>query len=440
MTRRAAVLVAVATFIVAAGARAEDLPRIKTLSTALEPQPPPIEPGLPGDDYFTLRDEPAGFPLLGGDSDIGFQFGGVGTLTRFEGGVKPYLWNMDLVLSASVNKGPAGPEIAQQKYLWAWDMPALAGGRLRLNPLIGYQRTINLGYFGVGDASSDVRSPGATGEPARYFQFVRTEARVRELARIKVQGPWDAMLAVGFRYVDPGVYPGSKLAEDAAAAARGANLVGSRTLALASLGAGVMYDTRDDEIFPHRGQFHQAGLKYVAGFPLDAGARYAEASAVLAEYVRLARDSVVALRQVVDLQLGSVPFYDLFTGGPFIAVELPGGSAGVRGVPVGRYLGPIKFVANVEARSLFASFRILREPFRLGGDVFFDTGRVWTDYSFASPLDGTGLGLKYGIGAGGYLLWGQAALFRLEVAYSPDAVSKNPGFPVGIYVEDGTMF
>jgi hypothetical protein len=41
---------------------------------------------------------------------------------------------------------------------------------------------------------------------------------------------------------------------------------------------------------------------------------------------------------------------------------------------------------------------------------------------------------------GGYLLWGQAAIFRLDVAYSPDAVADNPRFPLGIYVEDGTMF
>jgi hypothetical protein len=48
--------------------------------------------------------------------------------------------------------------------------------------------------------------------------------------------------------------------------------------------------------------------------------------------------------------------------------------------------------------------------------------------------------LKYGAGGGLYLLWGQAALFRVEVAYSPDQVAENPGFPVGIYVEDGVMF
>jgi hypothetical protein len=29
---------------------------------------------------------------------------------------------------------------------------------------------------------------------------------------------------------------------------------------------------------------------------------------------------------------------------------------------------------------------------------------------------------------------------RVEAAYSPDAASENPGFPIGIYVSDGLMF
>jgi hypothetical protein len=65
---------------------------------------------------------------------------------------------------------------------------------------------------------------------------------------------------------------------------------------------------------------------------------------------------------------------------------------------------------------------------------------VWSDYSFHSPLDGSGVGLKYGVGGGIYVLWGQAAMLRIEASYSPDAVSENPSLPLGIYVNDGVMF
>ena len=168
--------------------------------------------------------------------------------------------------------------------------------------------------------------------------------------------------------------------------------------------------------------------------------RYVEAGAILRGFVPLGDRVVLAGRFIANFQAGNVPFYDLFQAGPFDMKEMPGGSAGVRGVPVGRYLGPIKLVGNIELREMLLKFSVLGQKFTLGNDVFFDTGRVWSDYSFRSPLDGTGVGLKYGVGAGLYVLWGQAAMLRIEAAYSPDAVSENPSLPLGIYVEDGTMF
>src|SRR5580692_11302005 len=110
-------------------------------------------------DYVTRRFEPAGFPLLGGDSDIGFEFGVVGTLSYFSDGVKPYRWNMDLIAAASIKSGPNGAEIAQQNYLWQIDVPGLFGGRVRVNPEVSYTHTINYGYFGLGNASSGAPPP-----------------------------------------------------------------------------------------------------------------------------------------------------------------------------------------------------------------------------------------------------------------------------------------
>src|ERR1019366_1099290 len=120
--------------------------------------------------------------------------------------------------------------------------------------------------------------------------------------------------------------------------------------------------------------------------------RYAEFGAIVRGFVPLGGPLVLAGRLVANAQVGHVPFFDLFQAGPFDQKEMPGGSAGIRGVPVGRSLGPIK---------------------ALGNDVFFDAGRVWSDYSFRSPLDGRGLGLKYGVGGGVYFLWGEAAMLRI---------------------------
>ena len=392
-------------------------------------------------DYITKRFEPAGLPIIGGDSDVGVAFGVIGTLSYFADGIEPYRWNMDLVLTASIKQGPTGPELAQQNYLAQLDLPKLLGGKLRLNPEVSYNHTINYGYFGLGNASSG--APVTTGlNPGRYYEWSDSFVQIRSSARVTIEGPWSAEFAAQYLYVDPGAYDGSLLQADSQRAVGSGSpyLYGTRPLSKPAVAAGFAFDSRDNEIFPHRGFFDEIGVRYEQGIPFDDGVRYAEAGAILRGYVPLAGPLVLAGRLVANLQFGNVPFYDLFQAGPFDQKEMPGGSAGIRGVPVGRYLGPIKVIGNVELRAMLFQFTLLNQKISIGDDIFFDTGRVWSDYSFRSPLDGSGIGLKFGVGGGFYLLWGQAAMLRVEAGYSPDAVSENPSLPLGIYVEDGTMF
>jgi hypothetical protein len=392
-------------------------------------------------DYTTVRYEPAGFPLLGGDSDVGFEFGVVGTLSRFADGIKPYAWNMDLVASVSVKDGPTGPEIVQQSFLWNDDIPGLWGGKLRLNPQISYQRTVNMGYFGLGNAASPTVPLNYGGPAGRYFEWVSSMAKATFQPRLTIVGPWSVTGALGYRFSDPTAYADSKLARDSMTHdPDGAPTIrGLRPLSLAQLAGGGIYDSRDNEIFTRDGAYHQVAVGYVQGIPTAADVEYGEAQLFLSGF-RSIGPLVLAGRFVADFEFGHVPFYDLFMSGPLGQTDAIGGSAGVRGVPVGRYSGEIKIYGNAELRAMFFGFSVLRQHFTIGGDALFDTGRSWLDYTFKSPLDGNGLGLKYGAGGGLYVLWGQAAIFRIDVAYSPDAAAENPHFPVGFYVEDGTMF
>jgi hypothetical protein len=418
----------------------EDVPVRPPLGPLRNPRPPRTKTSDQGD-YWTERFEPAGFPLIGGDSDIGFEFGAVGTLSYFSGGVKPYRWNMDMLLSASLKQGPAGLEVAQQNYLWQIDAPGFFGGAVRLNPEVSYNHTVNYGYFGLGDASSG-ETPAGNANPGRYHEWIDSIAQVRSDARIRIRDPVAVEVAVQYLFVGPQAYADSELALDSSRpSTNGApTLHGTTPLSLPSVAAGFVYDSRDNEIFPRAGMLHELGVRFEQGFPLGGNVRYMEVGAILRGFVPIAGPIVLAGRLVGNAQVGNVPFYDLFQAGPFDQKEMPGGSAGVRGVPVGRYLGPIKVVGNIELRAMVAKFSVLGQKFSFGCDTFFDTGRVWSDYSFHSPLDGGGLGLKYGVGGGIYFLWGQAAMLRIEAAYSPDAVSENPSLPLGIYVEDGTMF
>jgi hypothetical protein len=404
--------------------------------------PPDIGKNGKKTDYWRRRYEPAGFPIIAGSSDTGFQFGLVATLSWFANGVKPYAWNMDLLATMSIKgkeNGGSGIEIAQEGLQWNIDWPGLFGGNVRLNPQTSYTRTINVGYFGLGNASSAVK-PAGVKDPNRYHEFIEDVLYQRVLARIDVVPPFGVLASMQVRYVDPETYPGSKLvADEQVLGTSGAPvLYAQRPLTLLSGGVGLFYDSRDNEIYTHSGMYHQIGIRYEQGIPLGDSVRYGEAGAILTGFLPLGESYVLAGRLWADQQFGHVPFFDLLVAGPFQLKEAPGGSSGVRGVPIGRYLGPTKIIGNVELRGLPAHFIIAKQRIRLGGDLFIDAGRIWSAPAF-SLLDGNGIGLKYGVGGGGYILWGQAAIFRIEVAYSPDATATG-GLPVGIYVEDGTMF
>jgi hypothetical protein len=376
------------------------------------------------------RYELAGFPILGGNTDIGFQFGVAGTLTRFYDQAFPYFWNIDLLLSASI-KDTGGLRLAQQSHVLRLDAPDLFSGRLRLDTRVSFQRTINAGYYGIGNAAFTKASP----------EYIQEEGRVRMIGRThtNVSGI-DFAGAVNFRYEAPGVKSGTKLAQDLAGGQPGIPVpIGNLDAFLAGIGGGVMYDTRDSEFVTRRGVFYQLGAGATVGTSQQVA--YGEAAMVLAHYAPLVGPFLFASRFVLSFQFGRVPFYDLAQGGVFEPQYLLGGETGVRGVPQGRYAGRVKVLSNLEVRSLpFPSFKLLGERFRIGTSTFFDAGRVWSDYATISRADGAKLGLKYGIGGGLFLQWGEAAIFRIEAAYSPDAVAENPGLPLGIYVSDGLMF
>jgi Omp85 superfamily domain len=384
------------------------------------------------------RHEFAGFPIVGGNSDIGFQFGAAATLTRFYDDAEPYLWNIDLLLSASVKDDQSGFRLVQQSHVLRLDAPELFGGRARLDARATFQRTINAGYYGLGNGSTAGPAAGETSIGRRY-QYVQQEGWLRGIVRVRTGTPFDVALAGNVRYEAPVAYQRSKLEEDLSARGGSPAVLGGAAALLGSLTAGVMIDTRDTEFITTRGIFYQIGLAATAGSAEDVA--YGEASAVLAHYAPIGGPFVFASRFFASFRFGRVPFYDLQTGGAFEPEPLLGSEGGVRGVPQGRYAGLVKAVANLEVRGTpFPRFRISGQRFRIGTTTFFDAGRLWSDYQAISPTDGTSLGLKFGMGGGLFVQWGEAAIFRVEVAYSPDAVSENPSLPLGIYVADGLMF
>ena len=394
----------------------------------------------PADDVDKERTEWAAFPVLGGSTDIGVQLGAAGVVTHLGDRFQPYWWKVDGLVSLSVKGGPRGTEIVQQSHDMRWDIPGGAGGKVRFMPGVFYDKTINSGYFGLGNASRVVTD--SNGQINDRYQFRHEEASTRLSMRSPLGGRWSTMYGWQLRYVNPHAYPASRLAIDAATRTTdGRPLIrGLQPLGIATLNAGVIYDSRDDEVFPKKGQFHLGAWRLSGATPTSSGVYWAGLNLVLRWYKELPGGFTFAGRVIVDAMAGHPPFYDLSQGGAFDPNDMPGGAQAVRGVPNGRYSGLFKIMANAEVRRVHGAFRLFGSKFQVGTTTFIDTGRVWNDYTFSDVRDGSGVALKYGIGGGPFLIWDTAALFRIDVAYSPDASAANPGFPVGIYVQDGLMF
>jgi hypothetical protein len=427
--------------LVAWPARADDSAPVKALPpprTGTAELPP--EDKRIGEPPVTEHTERAGAPIIGGNTDIGFQIGLAATITRVSPNYSPFRWKIDGLLSMSTKDGPRGTEVVQQAHDLRIDIPRALYGKVRIMPALFFERTVNAGYFGIGNAAPTIANPD--GSFGSRYQYIHREIRAR--VHLRAPLPWEGfsyMYGLTMRNVNPQTYAGSKLDLDSRRTDSdgGPYVRGIGSLNHAILSGGVLYDTRDNEETPWKGSFDQYALRLGGATPTRAGVYYGGLNVILRRYVPITRNLVFAARGLVDAMAGEVAFYDLSQGGAFIPIDLPGGAAGVRGVPNGRYQGLVKVVGNVELRLTHLRFRLFGDDFRIGNNIFFDTGRVFARYG-PDKRDGTGLGLKYGVGVGFFVVWGTAAVFRVEFAYSPDAIAANPNFPIGVYAADGQMF
>src|SRR5207244_1919788 len=107
--------------------------------------------------------------------------------------------------------------------------------------------------------------------------------------RIKIEKPFDFMIAPVVRFHDPEAYRGSKLAVDAATKdADGASRIhGLRPTPIGSLSVGLVVDSRDNEFFPRRGMYHEIGTRFTQGLPVDGDVRSGASGAILRNYFPL---------------------------------------------------------------------------------------------------------------------------------------------------------
>jgi hypothetical protein len=370
-------------------------------------------------------------PIAGGDSDVGIGGGEVADLARLDPRYRPYRWKLTseaFITFSTLNGQLISPF---QDYSLTLTLPDLTSSRrlrLEIRPAFTNERTLK--FYGIGNATP-LPPPGvslANTEYQRIHPTLSIEARYRFYKRFYLLG--GSVYTQNWLVVPPG---GLLAQAQASPSPEIREMIGSfAPHGVELLEGGLQYDSRDNETVTRRGQFHTAVIRVSPRIGTALPYAYERLNVTARFYTTPIHNVTLLFRAVGDTLLGDPPFYELAR---FDETPAIGGSKAVRGVPAQRYYGKVKLFGNLEARSEILHFSVRHKRMILGAALFADGGRSWTQLGQSNPaLDGTGLGLKYGLGGGLRLQEGQTFIVRGDIAWSPDAQ------PVGAYFAAGEIF
>lgn len=284
-----------------------------------------------------------GLPALGYTSDMGFVAGGI--LTRFDyaSGYRPYRSSQYLSLIWS-SKGFYAVSAQSE-----WTRLNRLG--LRASAEVFATRTNEDTWFGLGNRTAF----DADSLEAGAYYYESRNAGLRLKGRLPV-----------FR----AGYPGAQLDLTVSGEYRydapvgGHAPAGARAVTKLIGGVGLLWENRDSETDPSRGNRaeveyayhggHRFGYELVQLVPIRLGLRWVAVARVGGAHVE-----------------GPTPWYMM----PGIAVEQGGAPVNVRGYVLNRFRGNTAAWTNLELRTWFWEDRELK--LKLGAQVFTDAGRVW---------------------------------------------------------------
>jgi hypothetical protein len=370
-------------------------------------------------------------PLLGGDTDVGFGGGYLGSFARVDPKYEPYLYRIESTGYATFRGGDDGLEVPYVDAYLLLDLPHVIHERLKLQLRVSYTKESALHYFGLGNASQILPDFGLN-DP--IFKHERVHPTFRVNAEYWMTDRLSVKWGMAYTYNTLKVLGDTLLARDLYSQdPKIRRLLGdTRAHGVAEFSYGLQWDTRDDEVSARRGQYHALRIDLAPGGTEGVPYRWARANASFRFYVPVTpRRVTLAARVLTDWLFGDPPFYELPR---YDATSAIGGVHGVRGIPAQRYYGKIKVISNLELRSELFDFDFWNKKNTFGVAVFADSGRVWTELDSNPELDGSGLGLKYGLGAGIRLRAGKSFVLRLDAAWSEDAR------PLAGYLSAGQLF
>ncbi|MBI4503739.1 MAG: BamA/TamA family outer membrane protein [Gemmatimonadetes bacterium] len=294
--------------------------------------------------------------------------------------------------------------------------PAFVNG-WRFSLALETARRARENYFGIGNSSSYDESLVTKAQP-RYYQLKATRSFARGEVQRQLVGGLRALAGFHAEHWRLAPHSGpSVLANDAALGVDPTIDVGTDDVAVR---AGLVYDTRDDEVAANRGVLIQA-IHAIAGAGLAGDLSYTRTTASIARYQPVGENLLLAGRFVAQ-GMGGTPrlgSYYLMEASdhPYFGL---GGSMSHRALTDNRYLGSGKLLVNLDARYHVINLPRTARVTILG---FLDLGRVFQGESFKL----TTTALKVGGGGGLFLQVARAGIVGMTVGIGPGGAVMDFG-------------
>lgn len=175
---------------------------------------------------------------------------------------------------------------------------------------------------------------------------------------------------------------------------------------IGKIGIGILFDSRNDEFYTTSGIQYEAGFNVapsIFGFDYS----YTEFTLDLRQYVTLFPDVVLAQRLKYDQTFGDLPFW---------AMPILGNDDGLRGFYLNRFRGESSILSMTEVRAWL--FSVWNDQIRVGSHLFWDTGRVYSEFDSMGFLDDWKQSVGFGFA---FTLFQPDFILRSDFGFSNEA-------------------
>lgn len=299
-------------------------------------------------------------------------------------------------------------------YFLRLKVPRISGTHFGVQLVAGMERNLRARYYGRGNNTSNhfVDPGGQKVRDEDYYYYILEEPRFIFSLLRQLYGPLSMSAGLGMERTD--IEPRGERSFYVDAGTPGGVVGGSTGFVSATL----QWDTRDDEVMPLLGVFHEWSYESSRNSLLALLLEeidFQRYTFTDARYWLVSPRLSVGHRSVFEVLTGSIPLYAYGEIGGSRRIKGLGGGDALRGFDTQRFTDNVRFFTNTEARYLLRTTRWWGQNLEWKGILFVDTGRVWHRLTEVGPD-----GLHWTAGVGVRVYWNADFVIRLDIGFSAE--------------------